>query len=90
MARRSLSVLASASFLRLAMMSSAVMLRIAAWSVELSVDHMGARKEKGAELDVAVLAAANAVLCDVVVGVLLFAGEAMLVDAREGKGGRLR
>ena len=51
---------------------------------------MGAKKEKGAELDVDVPAAANAVLCGVVVGISLFVGEAMLVDAREGKGGGLR
>ena len=72
----SLAVLASASLLRLAMMSSAVMSRIAAWSVELRVDHIGARKEKGAELDggaresVAVPAAANAVPGDGVAGIL--------------------
>ena len=71
-------------------MSSAVISRMAAWSVELSVDHMGAKKEKGAELDAAVPAAANAVLCGVEVGILLSVEEAMLVDAREGKGGRLR
>ena len=94
--RRSLSVVASTSLLRFAMMSSAVMSRIAAWSVELSVDHIGARKEKGAELDgraresVAVPAAVNAVPSDGVAGILLLVGEAMLVGAREGKGGRLR
>lgn len=77
------------------MMSSAVMPRMAAWSVELSVDHTGARKEKGAELDcgtqesVSVSAVANAVPDDGVAGVLLV-DEAMLGDARQGEDGGTR
>ena len=66
-------------------MPAAVMPRIAAWSVGLRVDHIGAKNEKGAGLDVP--AAADVVLWVVAV-VVLSAGEAMLVDAREGKGGR--
>ena len=77
-------------------MSSAVMPRMAAWSVELSVDHIGARKEKGTGLDggtresVSVSAVPNAVPDDGVAGVLLLVDEAMLGNARQGEDGRAR
>ena len=81
--KRSFAELASASRFTLAMMSSAVISRKAAWSVGPRVDHMGAKKEKRAGLDdeardAVVVSAAGIALVD----------EAMLDDAREEEGRR--